>query len=342
MLWGCGKPITSTGENSSSSTGPLMTGVSEEILLDTSMSLNFDLLPLKGTVDRKERLWSGDSWRLNRGAINFRWNAQNQEGFAYMSPNSREIIAYPVPLLKSLSPSEKYDILMGRYDYPMKMEVDWLARSGVASWEGLCHGWAGASLNHPEPEAKVLTNPDGVEVYFGSADIKALVTYAYSKKLIRPTESIGLRCEGQAFSDNDDNCDNDLSALTFHAVMANKVGLRGQSFIMDIDRYNEVWNHPILSYESVIEKMTMASRNSRTAIIRTKISYVDIIERNTWDKSNKPMVSYLTVKYRLDMDEHGNLTDSEWLSHDRPDFIWTVSRQDRFEGYLSRISELIK
>lgn len=336
LLAGCGKPITETKATQNTETNPYMGGVSENMLFDIKMSLNFNLLPLKGKVLNKERLWSGDAWAFNKGSINHRWNAAEKTGFDYKSPSSREVIAYPTDRLKELSPSEKYDIYMGRYDYPLKMEVDWMARAGKMDWEGLCHGWAGASLNHSEPAPVTVTNPDGIVVHFGSADVKALLTYAYSKINIRQEDSLGKRCEYYSLIE-EDFCDDDLSALTFHAVLTNKLGLYGQSFIADMDRYKEVWNHPILSYESKIDK-----RERNKVSVTTKVTYVDITEKNDWEKGAKQMVSYLTVKYELDLDANGNMINGRWLTRERPDFLWTVSEPQEFDGYLSSIRSLIK
>lgn len=335
ILSGCGKPITSKS-NEDKTSDPILSGVSENMFLDMKMSLNFNLLPLAGKISNPGLLWTGDIWKLNRGAINYRWNADEKKGFDYSSPTSREIMAYPREKMRQLSPSEKYDLYMGRYDYPLKNEVDWMARQGKMSWEGLCHGWAGASLNHEEPGPKTVTNPDGVVIEFGSSDIKALLTYAYSKILIKPDQSLGKRCEYYSLLDDEDYCDNDLSALTFHAVLTNKIGLRGQSFIADMDRYKEVWNHPILSYETKI-----LSRAKRKVTVQTLVTYVDVVEKNSWEKGAKQMVSYMTMTYELSLDEKGNMIDSKWISRERPDFIWTVTRPLEFDGYLSMLSNLL-
>jgi hypothetical protein len=331
----CGKPITEEKTHISKRTTPL-TGVSEEILLDTKMSLNFDLLPLSGKIKKQERLWSGDAWGLRRGAINYRWNSTEPRGLNLVNLRQREVLTLPTEKMKELSPAEKYDIYVGRYDFPLKFEVDWLAKSAKMDWEGLCHGWAGASLNHVEPGPVTVTNPDGIEVYFGSADVKALLTYAYSKILIAPEDSIGKRCELNGYLE-EDLCNEDVSALAYHVVLANLLGLRGQSFIVDIDRYKEVWNHPVLSYESKIIK-----RINQTLTITTKMAYVDITEKNYWEKNKSRMVSYFSTTYELELDAQGNIIGSKWLTRERPDFIWTVKRPLVFEGYLSQIENLLK
>lgn len=338
LLSSCGKPIVEKGHEPSA-LNRYQAGVSEEILLDTRMSFNFDLLPLKGTVRKSGKYWSGDSWRLFFGAINYRWNSPRKETFNYLSPSRREVLSYTEDDLRALSPAEKYDILMGRYDYPLKYEVDQLARKGQEDWEGLCHGWAGASMNHEEPAPKKIQSADGVTIPFGSSDIKALLTYAYSKLLIRDDESLGKRCEDPS-DEEADYCRNDLSAETFHVVLANKIGLRGQGIIADVDRYKEVWNHPLVSFESTILKFVSTS-TGKLARLSTRVSYVDVSHKNSWEK-HPAVMSYMTFRYELEIDKAGNITKGKWLSKERPDFLWTIQRAEKFEGYLSGIMDLLK
>lgn len=335
LLVSCGKPIVEEKKSLQGSHSELL-GIDEELLLETKMSMNFDLLPLDGRVERNGKFWSGDSWPLKQGAINYRWNAIDKTGWNYQSPTRREAGVWPLEMLKKLSPSEKYDLWQGRYDYPLRWEVDTLARLGTLDWEGLCHGFAGATINHPEPLAKVVTNPDGIKIPFGTSDIKALLTYAYSKILIREeSQSLGRHCDEKAHAE----CA-DLSAMSFHIVLANKLGLRGQSVIADMDRSSEVWNHPIVAFESR-PKQFQTMPYGRRAVIETKITYVDVVKKNSWERHN-PVYGYLTVNYELAINQKGNIFEGKWLSKDRPDFLWTIDKAERFEGYLSDINELAR
>lgn len=337
LLAACGKPIT-VEESRPLTKNRYEEGVSEEILLDTRMSLNFHLLPLKGNVRKRDRFWSGDSWRLSLGSINYRWNSPDKEGFNYLSPTGRQVFSSSLKDLKTLSPSEKYDLWQGRYDYPLKNQVDLEARLGSLDWEGLCHGWAGASMNHDEPSPKVVTNPDGMKIPFGSSDIKGLLSYAYSKLLIREEEALGKRCEEQ--DHDEDFCNNDLTPESFHIVITNKIGLRGQSVIADMDRYKEVWNHPVTAYKATIEKM-VTTPTGRKVVLETKLTYVDVVLKNSWEK-HPAVYSYMTVRYELSLDKNGNITGGRWLSRERPDFLWTIPEAEKFEGYLAGVLELLK
>lgn len=335
LLTSCGKPVAIERERTFRSA--LYQGVSEELILGTTMSLDFDLLPLKGEVDKKGKLWTGDSWPLKRGSINYRWNAPKDRSI-YNSPIRRQVETLPVPYMKLLSPAEKYDLYMGRYDYPLWYEVSNNIMMASMSWEGLCHGWSGASLNHPEPKSKTVMNPDGIEIYFGSSDIKALLSYAYSRILISNHDLLGQRCD----SDNpeDEKCNNDLTPMSFHLVLANRLGLRGRSFIVDIDRGREVWNHPVVSFESTLLSLVGTS-NGKRAVISTKLSYVDVTEKNSWEQQG-PRYGLMFVKYELDMEKSGKIVGGKWLSKDRPDFLWIVNEATSFDGYLKSVMRLLK
>ncbi len=336
LLWGCGKPIEEKEKKSSSL---LISEVHEKKILKIRMSLNFNYLPLKGRITGQSKFWSGNSWRLNRGAINYRWNSPLKETIGYLSPSTREIFSMPLEKLKELSPSEKYDLYRGRYDFPLKNSIEWISRRDAEDWEGLCHGWAGASLNHPEPKPKNMMNPDGLLIPFGSSDIKALLSYAYSTLILSEEEFLGFRCEDP--NNEIDHCHEDLKASDFHVALTNLIGLRGRSFVADLERYKEVWNHPITSYSSEILQ-NIKNRNSHKIILRTTLAYLDVIEKNSWERLDNPkMENQITFEYELTLDEKGNITGSKWRSRERPDFLWIIPERENFAGDLTKIHDLL-
>jgi hypothetical protein len=334
LLLGCGKPITEGREKNQNTFQDLYT----ESLFGNETSLNFDLLPLSGQVDRRDKFWTGDSWRSQRGSINYRWNSPDSQK-EELSPSRKAVFLMTDEERRQLSPAEKYDLYLGRYDFPLKQEVDWFKSFASESWEGLCHGWAGASMNHPEPHPIHVTNEDGLEIAFGSSDLKALLSYAYAKILIDEDESLGKRCEEKS-----DHCDDDLSPVTFHALLANEIGLRGNGIIADIERYKEVWNHPLFAYESKILSMRKTS-HGRRAVIQTLVYYTEINEKNSWWPTNASplqMTGKASYTYRIDLDESGNMKEGVWLSRERPDFVWKVKKAKNFEGHLEKLTELLK
>src|SRR5690606_626741 len=194
----------------------------------------FSTLPLTGKVKNSKKYWSGHYWPNREGSINNRWNGK---GFGYLPElaTSDELRKMRVPELAALSPSEKLDILNGNYDYPLVHEVAKLYKPNAPGWEGICHGWSAATMNHPEPVPVLLTNKDGIEIPFGSTDIKALISYYYAFGF-HPIDTfqMGIRCEERKRFTSFE-CTDDLNAGAFHVVLTNRVGLDGESFVSDIN-----------------------------------------------------------------------------------------------------------
>ena len=340
-LVSCGKPITEE-KAPGKYVSALQAGVSETTLLNQTMYMNFDFLPLAGETNHQMKYWSGDSWRLKFGSINYRWNSLQPVGRNYVSPHARDLKKLSLEDLKALAPTEKYDLWMGRYDYPLKKLVEDYLPAVPLDWEGLCHGWAGASLNHPEPAPLTLENPDGIMIPFGSADIKALLTFYYSLENVDEHLQVGKRCEG-VNSLTEDRCDEDVTPADFHIILTNKIGLRGESFIVDIDRDVEVWNHPIVSYRTTILKDIRGG--NRRMVLRTSLYYVDVVEKNYWYPTIGTLshiISKQQLDYELYLSPDGNIIGGKWLSRNRPDFIWTIGKVKEFTGYLTGLKSLVK
>jgi hypothetical protein len=124
--------------------------------------------------------------------------------------------------LSKLSPSEKYDILLGDtsfdltnriWDYAEKWgnEKKWgflsaidipegyvipKANKYMALWEGICHGWAVAAGHSPRPKKTVnVTLPNGKRMPFYPNDIKALISLMWANSTIQSNVIFeGNRC----------------------------------------------------------------------------------------------------------------------------------------------------
>lgn len=320
-------------------------------LLDTKDEKVFYLLPSKGEVKNGEKYWSGDYWALNKGNINHRWNSPMLETWDYLSPTREELVMMLPEQVAQLSPAEKFDLYLGRYHYPLKEEVYTYADRNAADWEGICNGWAPASMNHNEPTPKTVTNPDGVVIQFGSSDIKALLSYYYAFiHRVQTTHQLGRRCprSGGWFNWNRD-CQNDLNAGSFHIVLANKVGMRNESFMVDIERYKEVWNHPVLSFVSRVEGESEADEESvpgttKVLKVRTKVTYVDESELNSWEPARGTANQKTVTReytYFLYLNLKNEIIGGKWMSMDRPDFLWTMGPTKRFLGLIEGIKPLL-
>ena len=316
--------------------------ISDPGIMSYSYSRDFQKLPLTGEVERSEKYWSGDYWALKNGNINYRWFARKKIGFNLNSPTKERAKQMTIPELAELSPSEKYDLFTGNYHYPLREEVGLVADARAETWEGICHGWSPATMNHNEPKPKLVKNPDGIEIPFGSSDIKALISYYYAYSYQAPyTHQMGRRCfknPGMLNTPSDKDCNNDLNAGAFHIVLANRIGSDGKGFVADLNRFKEVWNHPVTGYSSQI-----LSRSANFVKIRTTITYLDE-NGHDWRQvkyTSKQEYKKTTYEYSLELDQEGNITGGEWISKARPDFLWLMGKPREFTGTLSRLDELL-
>lgn len=323
--------------------------ISNPLIMSTTFNRQFSELPLSGTVADKQKYWSSDYWARYKGGINYRWNASRPSGFNLISPTKEQAMNMTQAQLRTLAPSEKWDLYIGRYDYPTKREVNNYASPNRPTWEGICDGWAGAALNHDEPTPLVVTNPDGIQVPFGSSDIKGLLSWYYAKKWSGGYAMMGYRCNGS--NPGYDRCTQDMNAGSFHIVLTNKIGRDGNSFIADIDRGREVWNHLAYKYTSSVRARNLPPLSSSApgtkslVRMRTVVSYVWLLPRNTWDpvlSTGRQVLRTRTYDYYLDLDDSGNIIGGEWLSTTRPDFLWLERKVTSFTGLFAKLPTLLK
>lgn len=309
----------------------------------------FARLPLEGKAKGDKKYWSGDYWPFVKGSINLRWNSFGKEGFNLTSPTKEEALRMTPEEIATLSPAEKYDLYSARYEYPMRNLVEENGDPYADEWEGICHGWAPASMNHNEPTPKVMTNPDGIKIPFGSADIKALLSYYYAFGFkVANTHQMGRRCEKKGLFNFSKECKEDLNAGAFHIVLTNKIAIRGEAFLADMDRLKEVWNHPVIAFESeVVREMKprIGSAHGTKKIVRvlTTVTYVDETS-NSWDTvlgtslQNNAKKEYM---YDLELGAYGNIIGGDWRSKERPDFLWSKEKALIWWGAFDRLGELL-
>jgi hypothetical protein len=253
--------------------------------------------------------------------------------------------------IAKLAPSEKYDLFLGNYDYPLKKIVDGSASRTAPDWAGICHGWAPASLFHNEPTPKVMTNPEGISIPFGSGDIKALLSFFYAFYHETSTDQIGLRCFFGSWMGGAIGCADDLNAGAFHIVITNKLGLEKEGFLMDVDRFKEVWNQPVVGFKSKVVAYDLgpqagaAENTVREIRIATEIFFVNE-SSPTWNPvhgTKDQIVSKKDLQYRLELDAAGRIVGGEWESRERPDFLWNkpAAQLQEFTGMFSALPALL-
>jgi hypothetical protein len=325
-------------------------GFSAPEIMSSGFTNSMSALPLEGKLEDGTRGWSSTYWPSNKGGIANRWNSPRKETFDYKSPTREQVATMSLEQLKLLSPAEKYDLLLGQYDYSFKKQV-YSSTSRIAKdWAGICHGWAPAAMLHSEPVPKTLKNPEGISIPFGSGDIKGLLSYFYAFYTDdQDTDQVGLRCFFGSWLGGARGCNDDLNAGAFHIILANKLGLAGEGFLVDIDRYNEVWNQPAYGYKAQVldAYLPVSKKAARSAVremrVQTDFFYVDESDP-TWNAvygTPDQVISKLELSYRLEIDASGNIVGGAWESKDRPDFLWNKKKVSGFSGVFTKLPELL-
>lgn len=319
-------------------------GANDPAIFDSHYFYNLNQLPTQGFLEPSKMPWSDTYWPSREGSINQRWNQENPVGFKYDSPTRNQVLQMSKEQLAKLSPSEKYDIAMGRYDYPLRSAVSSIATPRARSWAGLCHGWAPASLVIPEPAPMEFVNPEGVVVPFGASDIKGLISYftAYNAKF--QTQQVGLRCENIGRVFNTKAC-NDINAASLHIILANELGIKKQGFVAEIDPGGQVWNQPVYGFDAkIIGSASPADGAYRAVQVQAYMYYGDELETPLWDAvlgTKQYKFDKKELNYYLDLDQADRIVGGRWVNkYDHPDFIWRPSEKIIFTGYATGIYKI--
>lgn len=333
------------------------------------MITTYDFLPLMGKLDDERLGWSETYWPSNKGGIAYRWNHPEPNPFRYTFLSKEEIKKMKLNELEQLSPAELYDIAQGDYTYTLTRKTLSLFSPRALWWEGICHGWAQAAANYPEPAKVIVKNPDGIRVPFGSSDVKGLLAMHDAYNSNGFYTHIGGRCNAAGKvpgegSSRDTYVDmpapeaaetiecRDVNAGAFHVVMTNLIGIHSKGLVADVDRFGDVWNQPVVSYESQLKEelqVNEAQYNdgvARRVRVDLKMVYGEELQfrsQAAMDRGEDNFVSkdpvtrtasqefrFKTYEYILELDNNDNIIGGEWISITRPDFLWTKIRDQKF------------
>jgi len=330
---------------------------------------NFSRLPMSAKLKDDRLAWSENFWPSNKGGIAYRWNSANPQPFHYHLNTKEELKQMSEAELAELSPAELYDISQNDYQYTLTTRVLSTYNENKLWWEGICHGWALAAVNYPEPAPVSLVNKDGIKVHFGSSDVKGLLAMHDAFNSKGRHASVGGRCgaegkvAGEAFDEDGDvpvpskvdaevaECA-DTNAGTFHLVITNMIGINSKGFVADVDRFNDVWNQPVYAYESqVVEEKGVTARDvkdgvSRKVRVKTTMFYGDELEFFDAAEAATGYIGFVSklpvtgtpaqqtnkkeYDYVLELNSRGDIVGGEWISETRPDFLWTKVRDEKF------------
>lgn len=319
------------------------------IFAGEDLNTHFADLPQRAELVEDFTAWPASHWASHLGGISYRWSGNEADNFNYKLYSKEELLGLEAHLIDALSPAEKYDILMNRFDYPTVYKERRSHSPNDTSWFGICHGVAPASLNHAEPVSVSMTTDTGIDLHFYSSDVKALMSYYYAKIGKSRVRFLGERC----YANGPDyvrrrqrrKCA-DVDPAAFHIIYTNFIGLKNKSFIADIDPWVEVWNHVPKSYyydvyEEYETREGMIPGAVKTLWIGAALSYAGAIAPYFNPVIGEPQGYYVenNYQYMLDLDENGNIIGGEWISELRPDFLWL---QDPLEytGYFEKIKDI--
>jgi hypothetical protein len=340
-----------------------------DVIVQRKMIPKLSELPQEASLKDDRFGWSDSYWPSQLGGIAYRWNHPQPTPFKYKFHSKEEILAMSKQQLEELSPAELYDISQADYKYTLTKKVLSTYSPKDLWWEGICHGWALAASNYAEPDKTLVTNKDGVQVPFGASDVKALLSMhdAFNSKGIYAR--IGARCSvlgkvpGEAKAGdfmtampNDKDAARPecagVNAGAFHIVLSNMIGIHSKGFVADVDRFNDVWNQPIVAYESKIQEELPVSADelkngifSRLRIV-TIMTYADELEFYSPESELEGTLGFVskfpvtgtaaqthaskTYEYVLELDSQGNIIGGEWISLTRPDMLWMKRKDEQF------------
>lgn len=316
--------------------------------LDAGSVVVFSDLPQAGQSLKTP--WSDIYWPSYMGGISLRWTNGFQPPFGLSRLTESDVRKMSLEQLASLSPAEKYDIYMGRFDFPTVQAELMRNHPAMPHWYGLCHGWASASVNFDEPASVTVRGAGGIDVPFGSGDVKALLAYAQGVVYFPAVKVLGQRCEVD-FSARPElrhsaSC-RDTNAGSFHLILTNLVGRSGQTVIADLSRGSEVWNFPIYAYSSrelyrQPASIGAAPTTASEVIVETDVYYITEIEQPTWDPlidSRSIATEKVVYQYAIELDGLGRIIGGRWISNEFPDFVWVQEKAD-FRGYYGEIESI--
>ena len=338
---------------------------------------NYSYADLKKANSLTYMPWTDDYWPTYKGGITYRWNDisldwYSKERFSYDILNKNALKEVDT---STLSPAEKYDIYVGQYDFPLTKHErkrtqilktvpnhdQYVEGYEIPTWEGLCHGWAPATLLYKNPMPVKMVNSDGIEVEFGSSDIKALLTFFLHYERSPETSFLGERCNTD-FSKLEEQFENgeitqeeydrellengcaDVNPGALHVILANELE-EDRGFVIDITRDQEVWNQPVYSYESTEVSRRGPNENEYRYGAREIVeieSVVSFIVENTpeWDLNiDHRSHNRAYYHYELELDESGEIIGGKWKSFERPDFLW-MQKKPQFKGFFSLLKNI--
>ena len=315
-------------------------------LFGQSLEYRLERLPTHGVA--KNNPWVGSYWPIANDSINYPWAGAGQE-----TAPAKYGRAFGVAGVEAaVSRNHGIDNINARTctsaaqcsgNEKCAMRSGYGVGKCIPGWWGLCHAWAAVSIMFQEPRHAVTIN----DVTFNVNDIKALLTVAHYRPAAR---QVALRCESLSLGRDiagrpvSPSC-RDSNPGSFHLLLANYLGYKGQSFIEDRSINSDVWNHPLRGFfVRDMREVSAAEANTKLGVGNWRYPYnraaetlvyvmTDVgfmLESQPTEDGNLSGATegYTGVdryEYILELDGAGRIIGGEWVGeskNDHPDFLW--------------------
>ena len=319
--------------------------INDPARFDTKYDYHLNAFETKGSLPADKTPWSETYWPADKGGINYRWNAKIPTGFKYKSPTMAQAMAMTRAQLAELAPSEKYDLAMGHYNYPVRADAGDGAKRSLPYWQGICDGWTMASLQFPEPLPTDIKNPDGIMIPFGSSDVKGLLSYYMRFEADVEITEVGENCASKIDELLGTEACKDMNPGAMHVILTNQIGGKKEGFAAEVDPGHEVWNQPVFGYEFEILGSAKSKFSKNAVRAKMKMIYADELPKSSWE----PVIGTPNFQrgekdyeYILELDADGKITGGEWISKDHPDLFWKANSQPEIKGTFSGLNQIYK
>lgn len=320
-----------------------------------------------------ESPWSDDYWAIYKGILGARYadtsfpeDSDWQVNKSYVTESGRTPLdilgAGNASSIDDLSPSEKYDLLVGDRAGTLTAKMweegeQYYRENGkVETWMGVCHGWAPGAFMLPRPKKAIeVTAADGrTTLKFYPSDVKALGTLLWAKA-DSPSKFVGGRCNDKSPKTDSNGRTRSAGCFdnnpgTWHMTVVNQIGVSRRSFVLDATYDYEVWNQPVYGYDyryfnpktgKPVEKLQNAkillsdytndkfrsyrSRDAKYVVgVSMDASYVVETQPShaTTDDPSRDSIRTVTYNYDLELNSAGEIIGGEWYTNLHPDFLW--------------------
>jgi hypothetical protein len=327
--------------------------------IDKTYEYRLNKLPVSGEL--KKYPWTGNYWPHMDGGITYRWNLKGvKDSHKYWDYPLHDMKNMTGVDLNTLSPAEKYDLYLGNVNWDtvkserdyskintqMKSSPKYDPRYKIDDWAGICNAWSESAITFENPKPVLMTGKLGHRIPFGASDIKGLLASMLDMDKMSPEKTIGERCfddlnalwaqvqkgtlsEDEFYGVSERGACGDVNAGAFHVVLTNQIALRGQGFMIDVDRGSQVWNQPVFGYDIINMEQLPEKTHDRAAkgtekvvFVHLKLHYIKEIHQHWYSEIPHKGWGTKDYEYLLELDKDENIIGGTWSSYERPDYVW--------------------